>query len=66
MAFFICIKGKNKVKVFRMGNTVNQLTMVVAACKVVGEKVAAEKRIPLHDAMKFILECISDTNSSLI
>lgn len=65
MGILICIKGKNKVKIFRIGNTVNLLTMVVAVCKSIAERVAIEKRISLYKAMKFILECIENTNGSL-
>lgn len=65
MAILICIKGKNKVKIFLIGNMVSHLMMLVAACKAASEKVATEKMISLHDAMKFILKCIADTNGSL-
>lgn len=65
MAVLICFKGKNKIKIFRIGNTINQLAMVVAACKTVAEKVAIEKGISLHNAMEFTLECIADANGSL-
>jgi len=65
MAILICIKGKYKVRIFRIGNTVNHLTMVVAACKAVAERVAIEQKISLHNAMKFTLECIADANDSL-
>lgn len=65
MTFLICIKSKNKVRIFQMGKTVNHLTMVVAACKAVAERVAIEECISLHNAMKFILECIENTNDSL-
>lgn len=65
MGILICIKGKNKVKIFRIGNTVNLLTMAVAVCKSIAEKVAIEKRISLHHAMIFTLECIENTNNHL-
>lgn len=65
MNFLICIKGKNKLKLLRTGNTVDHLTMVMSICKDVAERIAIEKNISLCTAMNFVLDCIVDTKDSL-
>lgn len=65
MGILICIKGKNRVKTLRIGNAVEHLTMFMAAFKDSAERIAIEKRISIHDAERFILDCIVDVKDSL-
>jgi hypothetical protein len=60
LGIMICVKYKTKIKIYRIGNTVQCLTMVVSVCKNISEHVAIEKKLTLDKAMKFVIECVTD------
>lgn len=65
MGLIICIKKKKHIKIYSLGSTVNSLTMGVAICRAVSEKIAREKNIALNDAIKIFLESVEETKNLL-
>ena len=65
MGFIICIKKKHRAKVISTGSTVDTLVMLCTIAKTITEKVGKEKGLTHDQALRFILECISETDATL-
>lgn len=65
MGILICIKGKKVVKIFRIGDTLQYLTMISAICKDASEQIAKEKGLTICKAMKFLFDCVEDVKGLL-
>lgn len=60
MKFIFCIKKKKKVRILNKGDTLDSLTMIVAICKAIAEKIAVEKKIEIREAMELVTNIIND------
>lgn len=61
MGLLLCIKRKNKIRVFAIGKLLNSLTMATLICQAIAEKLANEKKIEVDQAMKFVFESIVES-----
>lgn len=65
MRFMMCFQQKHKVKIINKSNTLDALVMAAAICKTIAEKLAIEKGMKTEDAMKFVVDSICESHSSL-
>jgi len=65
MNFISCLKVKQKAKVHMVGGTLSLLTMVVAICKAIAERISKEKGLNLDESIEFIAESIKDGYKTL-
>ncbi len=65
MGFIICFTRKNKAKVISVGSSVDALTMLCTITKTVIEKIEKKKGLNHEEALKFVSECIAETDVML-
>ena len=65
MSFLMCLQRKNKVKVLNMGNAIETMTMTMAICKTIADKIADERKLTKEDALEFLIESITESYNSL-
>ncbi len=65
MNFILCFRIKQKAKVFMKGKTTNLLTMAVAVCRFIAEKISEEKGMELNESIEFLTECIKEGHNAL-
>lgn len=65
MGFIMCVKKKHRAKVISVGSPVGTLAMLCAIAKTITEKVENEKGFSHDQALRFILECIAETDATL-
>ena len=65
MGFIMCVKKKHKAKVISVGSPVDTLAMLCTIAKTITEKVRKEKGFSHDQALRFILECITETDATL-
>ncbi|MFR3727640.1 hypothetical protein [Lacrimispora sp.] len=65
MNFISCLKVKQKAKVHMAGGTLDLLTLVVAICKTIAERISKEKGLNLDESMKFVVQSIEDVYKTL-
>lgn len=65
MNFISCSQVKQKVKVKMIGKTANLLTITVAVCRFVAERISEEKGVELNESIEFVAECIKEGHSTL-
>ena len=65
MVLLLCIKKKNKAKVFSMGKLLSLLTMATVICQAIAEKVADNKGIELDQAMNFVVDSILESSKDI-
>lgn len=65
MGLIMCVKKRHKSKVISAGSTVDTLTMLCTIVKTITEKLGKEKGLTHDQALRFILECIAETDVTL-
>lgn len=65
MNFISCFQIKQKAKIQMIGKSVNLLTMTVAICRFVAEKISEERGMNLNESIELVVECIKEGHSTL-
>lgn len=65
MNFISCFQIKKRAKIYMVGKTVNLLTMAIAICRFVAEKISEEKGMELNESIDFVVECIKEGYSTV-
>lgn len=60
LKFIVCFQMGKKVKVLGGGDVLDMLVFATAICGTVAEKIAKEKNMSNHDAVKLVLDSISE------
>ena len=48
-----------------MGNAIETMTMTMAICKTIADKIADERKLTKEDALEFLIESITESYNSL-
>lgn len=64
--FLVCFLKNNKTTAFGRSDIVDSVVMLTSLCKAVAEKIAKEKYMSEGQAMKLLLECLSEGTETRI
>lgn len=65
MGLILSYTKRKKGKIFALGNSLDMLLMVVITCNSIADKIAKENGINIDEAMKLVIESISEGKETL-